>query len=87
MKNRNQNHSDNWATPKELYNKLNAQYNFDFDPCPFQHDTSLWDGLNVEWGRVNFINPPYSRILKEAFVKKAIKESRLGKTCVMLLLF
>ena len=34
MKNRNLNHSDNWATPKEFYDKLNEEFNFDFDPCP-----------------------------------------------------
>lgn len=34
MKNRNLNHSDNWATPKEFYDKLNAEFAFDFDPCP-----------------------------------------------------
>lgn len=28
---------------------------------------------------------PYSRNLKEAFVNKAIEQSNLGKTCVMLL--
>lgn len=85
MKNRNLEHKDDWATPKDFYEKLNQEFQFDFDPCPFQHDTSLWDGLNVEWGGVNFINPPYSRALKEAFVKKAIEESKKGKTCVMLL--
>ena len=31
------------------------------------------------------MNPPYSRKLKEAFVIKAIKESKKGKLCVMLL--
>lgn len=34
MKNRNLVHSDNWETPKEFYNKLNSEFNFDFDPCP-----------------------------------------------------
>ena len=31
------------------------------------------------------MNPPYSRKLKEAFVTKAIEESKKGKLCVMLL--
>ena len=26
--------SDNWATPKKLYDELNKEFNFDFDPCP-----------------------------------------------------
>jgi len=43
------------------------------------------DGLKIEWGKRNFINPPYSRKLKEQFVIKAIEESKKGKLCVMLL--
>ena len=82
MKNRNLRHSDNWATPKELYDKLNAEFDFDFDPCPLN---STFDGLVIEWGKSNYINPPYSRQLKEAFVIKAIEESKKGKICVMLL--
>lgn len=85
MKDRNLNHSDNWATPKEFYDKLNEEFNFDFDPCPLNHNLELFDGLEIEWGRVNFINPPYSRLLKEKFVFKAIEESKKGKICVMLL--
>lgn len=82
MKNRNLEHSDNWATPKDFYEKLNQKYNFDFDPCPLFSEI---DGLSIEWGKSNFINPPYSRKLKEAFVKKAIEESKNGKLCVCLL--
>jgi len=82
MKNRNLTHSDNWATPKELYDMLNTEFNFDFDPCPLH---SNFDGLLIEWGKSNFINPPYSRLLKEAFIIKAIEESKKGKLCVMLL--
>ena len=85
MKNRNLKHKDDWKTPDWLYNQLNDEFNFDFDPCPLNHDLSKWNGLDIEWGKCNFINPPYSRKLKDAFVKKAIKESKKGKTCVMLL--
>lgn len=85
MKDRNLEHSDNWATPKEFYEKLNKEFKFDFDPCPLNHDLTLWDGLKIEWGQSNFVNPPYSRKLKESFVKKAIEESKKGKICVMLL--
>ena len=34
---------------------------------------------------VNFVNPPYSRKLKESFVKRAIEFSKKGRVCVMLL--
>jgi hypothetical protein len=82
MKNRNLNNHDNWKTPKELYDKLNEEFNFDFDPCPLN---SNFDGLNIDWGVSNFINPPYSRIIKEQFIRKAYQESLSGKLCVMLL--
>ena len=85
MKNRNLDHVDDWKTPTDFYTKLDSEFHFDFDPCPLGHNTDKWDGLEVEWGTSNFINPPYSRRLKEAFVHKAIQEARKGKLCVMLL--
>ena len=87
MKDRNLSHSDNWETPREFYDKLNSEFQFDFDPCPFFTGkiTPDKDGLLIDWGKRNFINPPYSRALKEAFVKKAIAESKKEKLCVMLL--
>lgn len=87
MKNRNLKHIDNWATPKEFYDKLNDEFNFDFDPCPLNEKEITADnnGLLIEWGQRNYINPPYSRKLKEAFVIKAIEQSNKGKLCVMLL--
>ena len=85
MKNRNINHVDDWATPDYIYKELNDEFSFDFDPCPLQHDTTKWNGLDLSWGERNFINPPYSRKLKEAFVLKAIEESKKGNLCVMLL--
>ncbi|OQA62853.1 MAG: DNA N-6-adenine-methyltransferase (Dam) [Ignavibacteria bacterium ADurb.Bin266] len=85
MKNRNLNHKDDWATPPEFYEKLNKRFHFDFDPCPYCHDLTKWDGLKMQWGRMNYINPPYSRLLKEEFIKRAYRESIIGNKCVMLL--
>ena len=82
MKNRNLKHSDNWQTPQDLYNKLNNEFNFDFDPCPLH---SSFNGLLIDWKQSNFINPPYSKELKKDFVLKAINESNKGKLCVLLL--
>lgn len=81
MKNRNLNHSDNWATPQELYKKLDDEFHFDYDPCPLHGN----GGLKGDWGERNFINPPYSRKLKDAFVKKAVEQAKKGKLCVLLL--
>jgi len=73
---------DNWKTPIDLYRDLDSVYDFTFDPCPLNAD---FDGLTKEWGQRNFINPPYSRKLKEAFIKKAFEQSKKRKVCVMLL--
>lgn len=83
MKNRNLSNADHWATPPHLYNMLDEIFHFDFDPCPLQ--CTSFDGLHIDWGSMNFVNPPYSRQLKEAFVKKGIAEMQQGKTSVFLL--
>lgn len=78
------NNDDNYATPPELYEKLNKRFNFNFDPCPYC-EGEVVDGLSIEWLASNFINPPYSQKLKEAFVIKGIEEMKKGKVCVFLL--
>jgi len=74
--------NDNYKTPSEVYNKLNDEFHFDFDPCPL-NDNPEFDGLEIEWGGVNFVNPPYSRI--KDWCQKAYNESRKGKRVVMLI--
>lgn len=84
MKNRNLEHKNDWRTPKDFYDKLDSIYHFDFDPCPFCHNMS-WNGLEVEWGKMNFVNPPYSLKEKEAFIRKAFSEYEKGRKSVLLL--
>lgn len=74
--------NDDWATPKWLYDRLFAEFNFDFDPCPLNAD---FDGLTIEWGRSNFVNPPYNRKDKTKFIHKAYQEWINGKICVLLI--
>ena len=78
------NNDDNYATPPDFYKKLDERFNFDFDPCPYC-EGEVVDGLSIEWGERNFVNPPYSRKLKEAFVRKGVEEMKKGKLCVFLL--
>lgn len=73
---------DNWQTPQWLYDKLDAEFHFDFDPCPINAD---FDGLKMAWGEANFINPPYNRVDKPKFIQKAYDEWKLGKTCILLI--
>ncbi len=68
-----------WLTPPELYDSLNKEFNFDFDPCPYP---KTFDSLNIEWGKMNYVNPPFRK--KDGgtapFVHKAIEESKKGKS-------
>lgn len=34
MKNKSIPQRDDWATPPYIYDELNKEFNFDFDPCP-----------------------------------------------------
>lgn len=85
MKKRNLNHKNDWKTPPYVYDPLNEEFDFNFDPCPYQHDLDKWNGLIIDWGERTFINPPYDVDLKKEFVLKAISESKKGKLCVVLI--
>ena len=84
MKNRKSIHDD-WKTPKEILDYIQNKYfkgKKYFDPCPLN---SKFDGLKISWKKRNYVNPPYSQELKEAFVIKAFYEMLKGKHIVMLL--
>src|SRR5258708_2503886 len=52
--------TDNWATPKVVYQQLNAEFFFDFDPCPIDGiEDGLATLLTVWSGKRVFCNPPY----------------------------
>ncbi len=71
---------NDWATPQDLFDKLNEEFHFDFDPCP---TTPTADGLKVEWGNSNFVNPPYGREISK-WIRKGYQEHLKGKTVVFL---
>ena len=49
--------SMHWPTPKAVYDALDAEFRFDYDPCPLR---SEGDGLAVSWaGKRVYCNPPY----------------------------
>ena len=70
-------------TPDDLYNILDNEFHFDFDPCPTYHESTFWNGLRISWKKSNYCNPPYNN--QRAWVEKAYNESLKNKTCVMLL--
>lgn len=75
--------SDKWQTPSSVYDPLNAEFGFNYDPCPITWKEGDVDGLTTEWGSSTFCNPPYSKVAK--WIKKAHDEWRKGKTVVMLI--
>ena len=84
-----------WLTPPELYATLDAEFNFDFDPCPYPKPDDF-DGLTCEWGLSNYANPPFGSIIHQgpddkkpkkkgptAWMRKAIAEAEKGKKVVI----
>jgi len=69
--------SQTWRTPEAFYKCLDAEFRFDFDPCP---DNPKFDGLSCDWGGHNFVNPPFKTIAK--WIKKGYEEFQKGKTVV-----
>ena len=72
-----------WLTPPELMKQLDNEFHFDFDPCPHPRADGF-DGLSVEWGMRNWVNPPFTGGVMD-WVRKAILESKLGKMSVIIL--
>ena len=78
-----------WLTPPELYAKLDAEFTFDFDPCPYPRPEE-YNSLVIPWGKSNYVNPPFC--MKDApfggpsaFARKAIAERDAGNTSVIVL--
>ena len=84
--------SNEWATPQNLFDELNDEFNFTLDPCATdenakcsKHFTIEDDGLSKDWSNdVVFMNPPYGREIKK-WIKKAYEESLNGATVVCLI--
>lgn len=70
--------TDDWATPKYIYEQAMAKGMH--DPCPLRSET---DGLTSEWGKDNFVNPPYSQL--KAWIEKSIEEHKKGKGVTLLI--
>ena len=77
-----------WLTPDDVMKELNDEFNFDFDPCPYPKPEDF-DGLTNEWGKSNYVNPPFGSIINQgkkkgatAWVRKAIAENEKGKDVV-----
>lgn len=54
--------SDEWATPQELFNELDREFDFNLDPCSTDdnckcenHFTKQDDGLKKSWGGAGYL--------------------------------
>lgn len=85
--------TDQWATPQAFYDRLDAEFNFELDPCADdtnhkceRYFTAEQDGLSQQWAHyITFMNPPYQRGITEKWIKKAYEESEKGAVVVALL--
>lgn len=69
-----------WKTPKAVFQILDAEFHFDYDPCPPNFEI---DGLTGKWGQCNFVNTPYGRDLAK-WIAKGFEEWKENKTVVFL---
>ena len=84
--------SDEWSTPKALFDELNEEFGFTLDPCSTDNNhlcdkyyTVHENGLEQSWkGERVFCNPPYSEISK--WCEKAFYESKNPNTLIVMLI-
>lgn len=69
--------TDMWATPQDLFDKLNDEFHFETDVCAIPENAKCCkyytpdiDGLKQEWTGNCWCNPPYGREIGK-WVKKA----------------
>lgn len=91
--------SDEWQTPQDLFDRLDAEFQFDVDLAATEENSKCdgiyfsrdrVDALTADWSgggtcSVGWCNPPYSRGLCAKFIAKAAAERLKGFTTVMLL--
>ena len=78
--------SDEWETPKEVFNKFNSIFNFELDAastienklCP-NYYTLEDDSLKQDWSKFETVwcNPPYGRKIGK-FIEKGYVTSKTG---------
>ena len=83
--------TDLWETPKDFFDKLDAEFRFNLDVCALPENakcaafyTPEMDGLSQPWYGNCWCNPPYGRQVGR-WVAKAAQSAAEGATVVMLL--
>lgn len=84
---------DDWETPQDLFDALDAEFHFTLDACATPENakhphfyTECEDGLLQDWaGETVWCNPPYSSGRQNDWVRKCYEESLKPGTTVVLL--
>jgi phage N-6-adenine-methyltransferase len=83
--------TDDWATPLDTFQALDAEFHFTTDVCAARLNakckhfyTKEDDGLGQTWTGTCWMNPPYGRTISQ-WVRKAYGSSLTGATVVCLL--
>ena len=84
--------SDEWETPREFFDAIDAVFHFTLDVCATsanakceRYFTKADDGLARTWSGVCWMNPPYGREIS-LWVRKAHESGREPGTVVVCLL-
>lgn len=83
--------TDEWGTPQDLFDKLNAEFNFTLDACASavnhkvdQYYTRADDALNKSWSGTVWMNPPYGKTMKQ-WMAKAVEACETNGAIVVCL--
>lgn len=83
--------SDDWATPQDYFNLVNAEFGFTLDACASESNAKVsrffskeQDALAQVWDGVVWCNPPYGRQIGK-WITKAYESAKQGAKVVMLI--
>jgi hypothetical protein len=71
-----------WLTPPEIMSQLQAEFDFNYDACPFPRPPGF-DGLKEPWGSRTYCNPPFKGS-KMDWARKAVAEHNKGNLVVLI---
>ncbi len=84
--------TDDWATPHDVFDSLNAEFGFTLDACASdmnakcaRYYTEAEDGLKQPWiGECVYCNPPYGNVIAD-WLAKGFRAASEGVTSVFLI--
>lgn len=84
--------SEEWETPKWLFDELDNEFHFNLDPCASRGNakceryfTKEDDGLTQDWEGIVFVNSPYGRAIGN-WVRKAYTSAAVARTATVVCL-